>query len=68
MAGFFCICRFSKVLLNFAKLSFNFNFNLVESWDSFILNFSNHSTPPHPTHPKKYKGPTLLNWAMLFYT
>ena len=29
-----------------AKLSFNFNFNLVESWDSFILDFSNHSTHP----------------------
>ena len=37
-----------------AKLSFNFNlkFNLVESWEGFIFDFSNHSTPPHPpTHP-----------------
>ena len=32
----------------FAKLSFNFNFNLVEICDSFISNFSNHATPPHP--------------------
>ena len=40
---------------DFAKLSFNFNLNfiLVESWDGFIYDFSNHSTPPHSTHPKK---------------
>ena len=30
-----------------AKLSFNFNYNLVESWDGYILNF-----PSDPaTHP-----------------
>ena len=29
-----------------AKLSFNFNYNLVESWDGYILNF--------PSHPEKY--------------
>ena len=29
-----------------AKLSFNFNFNLVESWDGFILYSST-----QPTHP-----------------
>ena len=33
----------------FAKLSFNFNFKLVGSWDSLILNFSSH--PPPPTQP-----------------
>ena len=47
----------SKFFLSFsfsvAKLSFNFNlnFNLVESLDAFIYDFSNHFTPP--THPKK---------------
>ena len=28
----------SKKKQYIAKLSFNFNFNLVESWDGFILN------------------------------
>ena len=32
----------------FAKLSLNFNFNLVESWDSFI-----HDLTTPPNHPKK---------------
>ena len=34
--------------LHIAKLSFNcnFNFNLVGSWDSLILNFSSHPPPP----------------------
>ena len=34
----------------FAKLSFNFNYNLVESWDGYILNFPSHP----PTHLEKY--------------
>ena len=36
----------------FAKLSFKLNlkFNLVESWDGFILNSSIH--PSHPTRPE----------------
>ena len=34
---------------HFAKLIFNFNFNLVERWDGYILNF-----PSHPaTHPNQ---------------
>ena len=33
------------------KLSFNFNYNLVESWDVYILNFPSHP----PTHPEKYR-------------
>ena len=28
-----------------AKLSFNFNFNLVESWDGYILSWSTTTTP-----------------------
>ena len=36
-------------MLAIAKLSFNFNFNLVESWDSIII------TSNRPaSHPKKY--------------
>ena len=42
-------------LFFFAKLSFNFNYNLVESWDSinFIFNTHppNHPTTHPPTHP-----------------
>ena len=39
-----------------AKLNFNFNFNLIESWDGFILNSStppNHLPTQTPTHPWK---------------
>ena len=36
----------------FAKLSFDFNYNLVESWDGYVLNFPN--TQPPTTHPEKY--------------
>ena len=43
------IVRYQPTLLNIAKLSFNFNYNLVESWDGYILNFP--SQPP--THPDK---------------
>ena len=51
-----------------AKLSFNFNFNLVGSWDSLILNFSSH--PPPPTPVKVYFGQDLtwLNWIWLNIT
>ena len=42
----------------FAKLIFNFNFNLVESWDSFIFNFSNHSGHP-PTRKSKIRPEKL---------
>ena len=45
-----------------AKLSFNFNYNLVESWDGYILNF-----PSHPaTHPEKY-GMTSASTANFDY-
>ena len=46
----------------FAKLSFNFNYNLVESWDSINFIFNTHP-PTHPTtHPQeKFKNPHLLN-------
>ena len=48
-----------------AKLSFNFNLNLVESWDSFILHSS---TPPthQSTHPVvKKEGTRLLNFNFI---
>ena len=41
----------NKILNIFAKLSFNFNFNLVESWDGYILIWSNH---PPPSPPEKF--------------
>ena len=34
-----------------AKLSVNLN--IVESWDGFIYDFSNHSTPTHPPTDQK---------------
>ena len=37
--------------MKIAKLSFNFNDNLVESRDGYILNFPSH---PPTTHPEKY--------------
>ena len=48
---------------NFAKLSLNFNFNFVESWDSFILNSS---MPPnrqttHPYFELVSEPPDILN-------
>ena len=36
---------------DFAKVSLNFNFNLIESWDSFILNYFTPLNYP-TTHPK----------------
>ena len=50
-----------KYIMSFvliAKLSFNFNYNLVESWDSINFIFNTHPT----THPQeKFKNPHLLN-------
>ena len=62
------ICNFLDTIYVIAKLSFNFNLNLVESWDSLIFDLSNHPTPPN--HPKKYKGPNLtqLGKANLYQT
>ena len=37
-----------RKLIFIAKLSYNFNFNLVESWDGYILIFSNRPPPPPP--------------------
>ena len=34
-----------------AKLSFNFNYNLVESWDSINFIFNTHPPNHPPTHP-----------------
>ena len=35
-----------------AKLSFNFNYNLNESWDGYILDFPSRPATHHPaTHP-----------------
>ena len=45
-----------------AKLSFNFNYNLVESWDGYILNFPSHP----PTQPEKY-GMTSSSTANFEY-
>ena len=35
-----------------AKLILNFNFNLVERWDGYILNYSSHPA----THPILYEN------------
>ena len=43
----------------FAKLSFNFNHNLVESWDGYILNFPSH--PPPIQRSTKWPLLQLLN-------
>ena len=43
----------------FAKLSFNFNYNLVESWDS-IISFS---TPTHPTTRRKSLKSEFVSWT-----
>ena len=48
---------------DFVKLSFNFNFNLVESWDSFILYSSmplNHSNT-QPNFELVSEPPDILN-------
>ena len=39
-----------------AKLSYNFNFNLVESWDGYILIWSTRPPPP----PEKYGNTSIL--------
>ena len=42
----YCVLSRSQPLLGYIpKLSFNFNFNLVESWDSFIPTWSSHPPP-----------------------
>ena len=53
------ICYDSWTFVDIAKLSFNsnLNFNLVESWDGFILDFSNH--PPTQKSNKKQKSSDL---------
>ena len=63
------ICVFSKhpcfgisyhifyTICDVAKLSFNFNYNLIESWDGYILNF---------THLDKY-GMTSASTATFYY-
>ena len=44
--------------MEIAKFSFNFNFNLVEIWDGFIYNLSNHSIPPtRKSKPNPYPEP-----------
>ena len=43
-----------------AKLSFNFNYILVESWDSLILTFNTHPASHHPTE-KVVNHATSLN-------
>ena len=49
---------FIKHIQKIAKLSFNFNFNLVEIWDGFIYNLSNHSIPPtRKSKPNPYPEP-----------
>ena len=47
-----------------AKLSLNFNYNLVESWDGYILNFP--SNPATTTHLEKY-GMTSASTANFDY-
>ena len=54
-------CCFIDVIKHFycwqsiiAKLSFNFNYNLVESWDGYILNF--------PSHPPTWRS---TEWPLL---
>ena len=42
-------------LRSFAKLSFNFNYNLVEIWDGYILNF-----PSHPATRRSTEWPLRL--------
>ena len=41
----------SRRLFQIAKLSFNFNLNLIEGWDDLTLDFSNH--PTNQTHCTK---------------
>ena len=49
---------------------FNFNFNLVESWDSFILNSS--MPPTHPTTQRNFEfvsePPDILNETAKIFT
>ena len=55
------------VILIIDKLSFNFNYNLVESWDVYILNFPSQPATHHsPTHPEKY-GMTSASTANFDY-
>ena len=58
----------NRELIIFAKFSFNFNYNLVESWDGYILNFPSHPPPtnPPPTNPEKY-GMTFASTANFDY-
>ena len=50
-----------------AKLSFNFNYNLIESWDGYVLNFPSHPPTTHPpTQPEKY-GMTSASTANFDY-
>ena len=64
----YCGQLFSQLF--FAKLSFNFNYNLVESesWDGYILNFPTHhpGTYPPTTYPEKY-GMTSASTANFVY-
>ena len=46
-----------NLIIDIAKLSFNFNYNLVESWDSINLIFHTHHPPIHPQEKfKKHLG------------
>ena len=60
MAFSFVAAQLNEII---AKLSFNFNFNLVESWDS--LNFIEHTHPP-PTHPPDQKSSEISIETELF--
>ena len=53
-------------MLLIAKLSFNFNYNLVESWDGYILNFPSHPATHQPTHPEKYGMTSAANFDYNF--
>ena len=48
------IFKWVKTHWVFAKLSFNFNYNLVESWVSINFIFNTHQPPTHPpTQPRR---------------
>ena len=53
---------FSEIFLFSLKLSFNFNYNLVESWVSINLIFHTHHPPNH--HPPTRRKSLKITWSL----
>ena len=52
------VISYHSLLEVFAKLSFNFNYNLVESWDSINFIFNT-----HPTTRRKSLKSEFVSWT-----